>query len=764
MFKDGTKLACTNGSLNKEITDKTMSEGYASTLYYVLEDIYGNRTKVDVLQTIISTDKNATAPEKVTVVAPTDLTTTSALYTWNTQDNSTEYTATLYYKETADSEPVVVKEYTKKKGTAKKAQQNFGSDIIGNKKAGFYYVEVFAPGTATSKPSEVAKSSEIEVKNLPSVKGLEYVEENGTPYLKWSNVDYKENEALASIKVEIKRRDGEVLKNSESCTVSNKQDEKAEIKKLESGIIYTASVKVAANANQVQYVDSEEVESEAFFVLGTAAVKSIGNKTVTLSNVPDVKLNNQSATFTVKAVEILEGESGVSKEGETTTIPNLKADKDGNLVITGLKENTKYRIKLECIASDGTTAASGWLPTTTTNVIRTLPKISGTVAKTEAEATEGIFSDGNDITINGEKYDDDDFKSNGSSVDAVFKAAANIVNALKAGDTIDLDLDNMTANITFVAGTDNDSARNFGTTLKDFKVTLTSKDTRRVLTITGVKELTLNSGLYDLTAVSAVESGYIICNTGVDVTASDTNKLKVIANAEVTMDGVVVTPSVDTTMAYSLNKLNIDMTEAKNNIVISNNNTKQALTVNFVDSREIKEQLGTVVVENSGKVEITAAGGSVKSDMTIEVTDGDVDLKNKKVAGGEKTITVNTTSATARTVKGYAAKKLDDSIASKFTTAVNNIDLSTEFDLDDKNTWTNITSKTSWDDVNDADKIKTLIKYLQDNFGSLIGRKVTMSIDQSTANEDSGYPLITITITENTEESDKGAFVITGLK
>ena len=208
------------------------------------------------------------------------------------------------------------------------------------------------------------------------------------------------------------------------------------------------------------------------------------------------------------------------------------------------------------------------------------------------------------------------------------------------------------------------------------------------------------------------------------------------------------------------------MTSGENNIAVSNNQPG-SIEVKFVAGRDVKSQAGSVTVENGGDVVITADDGTVTSDIAINVTDGNVDLSTKEVAGGNKTITVNTTNVTERTVKGYAANKLDESIASEFTSvAVQDIDLSTEFDLGDSTTWNNITTKIStWNDKQaNADKIKTFIKYLQDNFGDLIGRKVTISIDQTTVTADGGYPLITLKLKENTEESDKGAFVITGLR
>ena len=226
----------------------------------------------------------------------------------------------------------------------------------------------------------------------------------------------------------------------------------------------------------------------------------------------------------------------------------------------------------------------------------------------------------------------------------------------------------------------------------------------------------------------------------------------------------------------SSNTLDISMTKEQNNITISNN-LKAKLVVNFETSsrpESITQQLGSITIVNGGDVTVTAktsstAAGSVEATMNITVTDGNVDLTEKNISGGSKTITVNNTdTSTGHTVTGYATNKFDDTFLSEnnteFSSAIT-IDLSEEFDIENKDTWTNITKEgaiNAWnsDKETNADKIKTVIKYLQDNFGSLIGRNATIEIDQSHA--DNGYAKIKITIKDNTTEN--GAITITGLK
>lgn len=768
MFENGTKLSCTNGSLNAKITDKTMNEELASTLYYVLEDVYGNRTTGGTVpSTIITADRNATKGEVATNVTAPALTSPkgSAEFTFTGVDTTEKYTVKVYYKATASATPELIDEQTGITTTSTAGTTTgFGSLVVDElKKPGFYYAEVITEATATKKASDPVKSAEIEVKQMPAVKDLKYVESNK---VSWDNADYKDITAnFDKVNIEIVRLDDEAI-TSEAVASGNQANlstittTEVGLDNLTAGVIYKIKATVKAK-DTIGYIDSEEVETDAFFLLGTTSVKTVGNTTITLANVPDVKVNDESASFDVELIRVEKGTSGALVEKETITKSNLKADKDGNLVIPDLQAGASYRIRLKCTAADGTTATSGWLPTTTTTYVRTLPQISGTIAK--AGETTGIYSDGSSkIVIDGTEYLATEYAQSG----ATFTTMASVINALKEKDKITLDLDNSAVNIEFNEETEGDALRNFGTNLKDYTVTLKSHGVTREVTITGAKDVILESGYFEVSNITSVESESVTCKNGVNIVGSGTTTLKVLAGATVTMDKIDVKPSLDTTMRCASGTLDIDMVSGENNISVLNNQ-KSNITVNFVAGRDVKSQAGSVTVENGGDVTISATGGTVTSAMDITVTDGNVDLSAKEVAGGEKTITVNTTDATEKTVKGYAANKLDESIASEFTTAaVEDIDLSEEFDLEDNATWNNITTKiTAWNDKDaNADKIKTFIKYLQDNFGSLIGRSVTITIDQTTAKADGGYPLITLKLTENTEEADDGEFIITGLR
>ena len=781
MFKVNTVLSCdANGKVSTTINDKAMTNGRASTLYYVLEDIYGNKTinstddGTKIFSTVITASENVDKQEKVasaTAPAKTDAEGT-AKFTWTVADETTLYTANLYYKATADATPEIIytAEHVKTATLAK-------IDELDKKieKPGFYYIEVITEASANKSASDSYKSPELEVTQLKPVKDLKYV--GGlSDNITWNNEEYKDLDTSVFSKVSFEVKASAESDSASVADANNKTDTKATMSTITDGVIYTVEATVEEK-NLIGYIDSEAVASEPFFTLGTTTVDTIGNTTITLKEVPDIKVNDKSATYIVELIEYYKGTAGKVVEGEKLTRECSVVD--GKLVIPNLKAGTMYQFRLTCKTADGTTATTDWYPTTQ---ITTLPEISKLkVAKLEVDLeSNGIYSDGSSRVVimdsNGNKVE---YKSTDySDTSTLFENIAIAISGLEDNDVVTLDSDKNTLEITFNNEKESPEARTLGD-LSAYSVTLNNGSTRRKLTMSKAKDLTLKSGLYDLTGVTTgIETGYITCNNGVDVTNVTTNKLKILANAEVTIDGVVVKPSVDTFMKYtsSSNTLDISMTKEQNNITISNN-LKAKLVVNFETSsrpESITQQLGSITIVNGGDVTVTAktsstAAGSVEATMNITVTDGNVDLTEKNISGGSKTITVNNTdTSTGHTVTGYATNKFDDTFLSEnnteFSSAIT-IDLSEEFDIENKYTWTNITKEgaiNAWnsDKETNADKIKTVIKYLQDNFGSLIGRNATIEIDQSHA--DNGYAKIKITIKDNTTEN--GAITITGLK
>ena len=171
-----------NNTLADEVVSTELATNTTYTVYYVVENTYGTRSKLK--SAIISTDEaSATQPEKIEEIkVPENLNGTKAEFSWEGETDVT-YKATLY----KDGVAVAEKDVTESTG---RWSVNFAAEMS---EAGTYKVSVYAPAKTTSKASEVTESAEVNVAKLEAVTDLSFRNEDNKVILSWNNANDKES-------------------------------------------------------------------------------------------------------------------------------------------------------------------------------------------------------------------------------------------------------------------------------------------------------------------------------------------------------------------------------------------------------------------------------------------------------------------------------------------------------------------------------------------------------------------------------------------
>ena len=158
-----------------------------------------------------------------------------------------------------------------------------------------------------------------------------------------------------------------------------------------------------------------------------------------------------------------------------------------------------------------------------------------------------------------------------------------------------------------------------------------------------IKEVILSGdALFTLDDITAEK---ITVNDGVEVTGTaDGNKaISIAPNSTVIINGASVTADKETeiTPDSDANTLTVTANEEANNLVFENKKDTD-LTINFAGlPNNTSEQAGSIVIKsNGGKVTVASDGTNVSADLSIEVNNGDVDIKEPSLTG-DKNVSVS---------------------------------------------------------------------------------------------------------------------------
>lgn len=650
-----------NGISNVAIANDLV-EGKTYNLFYIVEDIYGNKSDVSSA-VVVPSDKatQATAVEKDGFTLP-DLKGNDE-FKWTLKDiaSSTDFSVVLYKDGKAVAEAVVqastvadsVKDFTDKMTEAGKYK--IGVTVKGN-------------GTTTSDSVEV-QSAEVEVKALNAATDVTFaVKKEGNTskkVLSWKNSNKAENFKDYTLKLyQLDETKGEY--GVPTTTILAKADVTEKDGVVEYNItiddnkVYKAEVIVNKLENQKAVVSSQPAASEGFFVIGNLSASSVtpnSDKSMTITLANEVKVNNKAATY---KVEIHKYVKGTDSMGNPTRRPELvRTDDvtltDKKLVVNNLEADTEYSFKIIATV-DGIQGESDY--TTAVSTLKRTPKISGltVVKKAEDAKANTIYVNGDKVTINGEEPITVDAASNYATE---FKNTIAMVKVLLEGDAITVDGTTVTLKLARI----NNGTLALGTTAKDLTVVIEGNDYERIITTTKGSEpaevvLAKEGSLFNVgNDITGLFSKKITLNPGVEVLG--TKKVyNVAANTEATavvINGIKVTAAKNAVMETTTNTeagKDLIVTAGSNDLIFENtaggNLVTRTATIKFKGEENLSaSQSGSIVIKTAGgKVTVEQDNANVNSSIKVEVNEGEVDIKDVALTGTQNVTVTNGKDAT----------------------------------------------------------------------------------------------------------------------
>lgn len=695
---DGEKTEVKTGSLDvqdNKLTNVTIADnlenGKVYDLTYTIINEFGSKTEGKTA--IIASDSSEvkTAPQLAEVKLTSDVTKdATANFEFVPAENVTvgdyEYAVTLY----KDGEAVKSLEAVDNKVTLNK------TDLSG---VGTYKIVVMTKGDdagAEYQASEPVSSEEFTVTAVKPVENLalanlEDDEEGNNAILSWTNPNGKDD--FASYQIKLYRIDEKGEEHEDKSVTADEgeatcENDKNEVKlNLEENKIYVAKVKLVAN-NAIGFVDSDEVVSDQFFIVGTPEVDlegdltKLGSTSVKLA-VDPIEIANKDVTYKVEVYNV--NYIDESDPNYSQTIPQYdpnystrdvtpeKVEDGYQVTIDGLNPTTDYAFRLVAVV-DGNEVKSGYSDPVTTLPVFENVTVTTADDETNVEGSNKVAVDADDKTIimNGVKYDTD--------VITELQNAKEIIKGLVAGDVVTMNddatevslvLDGRADNRTFDAG---DKFANSTVEITSNKFTKTLSGKFKSLTLKGT------GSLFDVTNVTTdAKNPDIILTDGVDVTATASKEYKVEAGATVTINKVKVTTAEEITLTANTGKnLEVDANTTENDITFVNTTEGDANIVFAGAEDNTSEQRGKItIVSNGGTVIVTAPNVNVSADMVVEVTNGTVNVQDPSLTG-DKTVTVSADKEKSSTVMAKTVIEAPEKLVGK------TVDLAKYKDSDDE--------------------------------------------------------------------------------
>ena len=624
---------------NNKLTDAIIaSELETNTVYrvwYIVENEYGSISGMN--SALITTDKTLTTEPKLAEVKAPDLTKEAVAEFELIKDEekgeaSSGYVVTLYKDGVAIAE----------KDVPSLMNVSFTSEIA-KAGVGTYRVSVVAKGNAegTSEASEAVESAEVTVTALKTVENLtiENLENDaeGNAIISWENPNGKDDFGAYEIDLYTVDAEGEETLAQDNVACDN---DKNEVKvRLTPNTIYVAKVKLAAKADQMAVINSEEVVSDQFYIVEApdvyTATTTKGSTSIKF-DVEPIEIANKEVTYKVEV--FTSKENGNMEDGfyQKVATKDVTIDENDQVTVDGLNPTTDYAFRLVAVV-DGNEVKSGY-----SGLYTTLPVFEGVTVTNDVDAAmvEGsnkvALKNTNTIVMNGAEYD--------TTYITELAKARTVIDSLEAGDVVTMNDDATDVSIV-LDGRAEDRTFTTGDIFKDSTVEITSNAFTKTL-VGKFKALTLGGAksIFDVDGVEMTgENKDIVLTDAIEVTAeTKAIEYKVEAGANVIINDIEVSTDEEMTLTARTGKnLDVDANTTENDVTFENTTAGNAV-IKFIGSPDnTSEQRGTITIKTTnGKVIVKAPQVNVSAEMTVEVTNGKVDIKDPSLTG-DKTVTVS---------------------------------------------------------------------------------------------------------------------------
>ena len=628
-----------NGKLENAVIARSLETDKAYKIFYTVENQYGSKSEIK--EAVITKDSTSVSTEKaIEKVETPDLTAGETDFTWEQKEAGKTYVVTLY----RDGVAVAEAETTD-------LSKSFAEEM---KTPGTYKVSVVVKGAedGSSRNSSAKESEEVTVSKLNAVENLRFENrEEGKVFLAWDNSYSKDDFASYDIKIYTVNEKGELVESGISVNGANADAQGNVIKEVEVNLapntIYVAKVKLNANTNQSAVLGSDEAKSEEFYIVEAPNMNSAvkGTTSVTFTINP-INIANKKVSYKVEVYDVKTNNDQTEARYTLNSTRDVTVSNENKITIDGLKSLNTYAFKLVATV-DGNEVKSEY-----SDEIRTLPVISNLTVTTDVNEagkpnSGKIAVNGTSLVINGETFKTEGATA-GEQLYAELGNVVNIVKALETGDVLSVDDKNTTISVKIDGNASvADTERDFtscgdlkGTTveLESNKFTKTIKGNFSKLVLKG------EGAIYDLSSdVNGVEGKAPIIEVNNGVVVVGDKAYNVQANSEVEINAINVKTKQPVTINATGTTLNVVASDVENDLEFVNNAGK-AVTITFEGNEQnTAQQKGTITIKtNGGSVTVTAPESNVSAEMKVEVTNGEVDIKDPALTGN-KTVTVSVT-------------------------------------------------------------------------------------------------------------------------
>ena len=528
------------------------------------------------------------------------------------------------------------------------------------KTPGTYKVAVVVKGAVdgTSRNSSAVESGEVTVTKLNAVENLRFENrEDGKVFLVWDNSNSKDD--FASYKIDIykfndegklngQREEGLSKDNLSNVNEKNELINEVEVN-LTTNTIYVAKVTLNAKANQSAIVNSDEATSEEFFIVKAPNTDPNNNNTVkgttsvTFKIVP-INIANKKVSYKVEVYDVKTDNDQTEARYTLNSTRDVTLNTDNEITIDGLTSLNTYAFKLIATV-DGNEVKSEY-----SDEIRTLPVISNLTVTTDVNEagkpnSGKIAVNGTSLVINGETFKTAD-ATEGEQLYSELTNVVSIVKALEAGDVLSVDDKITTISVKI------DGNASVGGTIRDFSscgdlsnTTVELESNKYTKTIKGdFSKLVLkgDGAIYDLSSdVNGIDgkAPTIVVANGVEVVGDKTYAVE--ANSEVKINNISIKTKQQVNITATGTTLKVAASDVENDLVFVNDAGKEVTIIFEGNEQNTAQQKGTITIKtNGGSVIVTAPESNVSAEMKVEVTNGDVDIKDPALTGN-KTVTVS---------------------------------------------------------------------------------------------------------------------------
>lgn len=643
VVEKGRAIAVTNNVLREtSITNNDVASS-GQSLYYVLEDSYGNRTEGSVI-----------IPNDNAIAATTTIETIAA------QESQNKFDITLNAVP-ADSKNIVVTLYKDGKAidtatvatTTAKATADFTSVI---KEVGTYTVKAYVEATATEKQSATVDSAataenagKIVVSKLAQVTDVKVDVENSK--ITWKDASNKdanyEVTVLEPEKVDGKYTGKYVTKEVLSADKVDATKKEATLPAITANTSYRVQV-VAKNVSK-RVLDSEAATSNDFFTVATPAAPTVDNqsleKAVKLTGIAKSELAGDSNATISYAVEVYNVEGNETKLVATKSVMLTKTEGQNTYetVVDGLEAGKTYKFVLTLTINGVTKKA----PITAGDVIvKNSIAINGlTVNEAATEANQGeIYTNGTKAYINGETIE------NINVFSTEYQAILNdIVKGLKTGDKVTISGNNIKLELNHNAS----ATTALGASIKGRNVEVIGNGYYRTLTTADkaskvVLGATNERGYFAIsTALNAEE----VVLEGVTL-QSTVGTYTVKGNTTTTINGVVAKVSKDTKVTPVSGKLTVVASDS--NLELSTN-ADLALEISGEKDLALRQTGNITINAKNGDITLTSPKATVTGNLNVTVENGELNVTADTLAGAKNVVVNNAKGETTTVVANLKA-------------------------------------------------------------------------------------------------------------